>query len=137
MANYGPLMALTRAESSATMSGKSRSYWRTPAIVRNRLKISATVQNARAFLKVQSHFGSFDAFIWQFVGGKPLQHAWRTIQDIPAKTAESDAMSKELKRRGFPFVGSTMCYAFMQAVGMVNDPIVECCRWQEVQSLAG
>src|SRR5437764_30673 len=107
-----------------------------PAIVRNRLKISATIQNARAFLEVQSHFGSFDAFIWQFVDGQPQQHAWRTMQDIPAKTTESDAMSKELKRRGFTFVGSTICYAFMQAVGMVNDHIVECFRWQEVQALA-
>ena len=107
-----------------------------PAIVRNRLKISAAIQNARAFLQVQSHFGSFDAFIWQFVDGHPQQHAWPTMQDIPAKTGESDAMSKELKRRGFTFVGSTICYAFMQAVGMVNDHIVECFRWQEVQALA-
>jgi DNA-3-methyladenine glycosylase I len=107
-----------------------------PEIVRNKLKISAAIQNARAFLQVQSHFGGFDVFIWQFVDGQPIQNAWRTMQDIPAKTRESDAMSKELKRRGFTFVGSTICYAFMQAVGMVNDHIVECFRWQEVKALA-
>jgi DNA-3-methyladenine glycosylase I len=107
-----------------------------PEIVRNKLKISATIQNARAFLQVQSQFGSFDVFIWQFVAGQPMQNAWRTVQEVPAKTRESDAMSKELKRRGFTFVGSTICYAFMQAVGMVNDHIVECFRWQEVQTLA-
>ena len=104
-------------------------------IVRNKLKISAAIQNARAFLEIQSHFGSFDVFIWQFVDGQPMQNAWQTMQDIPAKTRESDAMSKELKRRGFTFVGSTICYAFMQAVGMVNDHIVECFRWQELQAL--
>ena len=104
-------------------------------IVRNRLKIQAAIQNARAFLQVQSDTGSFDVFIWQFVDGQPMQNAWRTMQEIPAKTRESDAMSKELKRCGFTFVGSTICYAFMQAVGMVNDHIVECFRWQEVQAL--
>lgn len=107
-----------------------------PQIVRNRLKIQATIQNARAFLEVQSQAGSFDAFLWQFVGGHQLQNAWRSMQEIPAKTRESDAMSKELKRRGFTFVGSTICYAFMQSVGMVNDHIVECFRWREVQALA-
>jgi DNA-3-methyladenine glycosylase I len=105
-------------------------------IVRNKLKISAAIQNARFFLQVQSHFGSFDVFIWQFVDGHPQQHAWRTMQEVPARTKESDAMSKELKRQGFTFVGSTICYAFMQAVGMVNDHIVECFRWQQVQALA-
>jgi DNA-3-methyladenine glycosylase I len=107
-----------------------------PEIVRNRLKIQATLQNARAFLQVQSEAGSFDVFLWQFVDGQPLQNAWKSLQEIPAKTRESDAMSKELKRRGFTFVGSTICYAFMQAVGMVNDHITECFRWQEVQALA-
>ena len=106
-----------------------------PEIVRNRLKISAAIQNARSFLQVQSDFGSFDTFIWQFVDGHPHQHAWQNMQEIPAKTSESDAMSKDLKRRGFTFVGSTICYAFMQAVGMVNDHITDCFRWQEVQSL--
>jgi len=104
-----------------------------PEIVRNRLKIQATIQNARAFLAVQSHSGSFDAFLWQFVDGQPRQDAWQSLQEVPASTRESDAMSKELKRNGFTFVGTTICYAFMQAVGMVNDHIVECFRWQEVQ----
>ncbi len=104
-----------------------------PEIVRNRLKIQAAIKNARAFLAIQSHYGSFDAFLWQFVDGQPRQNDWQTLQDIPASTGESDAMSKELKRHGFTFVGTTICYAFMQAVGMVNDHIVECFRWQEVQ----
>jgi DNA-3-methyladenine glycosylase I len=104
-----------------------------PEIVRNRLKIQAAIRNARAFLVLQSQYGSFDAFLWQFVDGQPRQNAWQTLQDIPASTRESDAMSKELKRQGFTFVGTTICYAFMQAVGMVNDHIVECFRWQEVQ----
>jgi len=104
-----------------------------PEIVRNRLKIQAAIQNARSLLELQSHHGSFDAFLWRFVGGQPRQNAWQTLQDIPASTRESDAMSKELKRHGFTFVGTTICYAFMQAVGMVNDHIVECFRWQEVQ----
>ena len=107
-----------------------------PEIVRNRLKIQATLQNARAFLQVQSEAGSLDVFLWQFVDGQPMQNAWKSLQEVPAKTRESDAMSKELKRRGFTFVGSTICYAFMQAVGMVNDHITECFRWQEVQALA-
>ncbi len=107
-----------------------------PEIVRNRLKIQAAIQNARAALALQSHSGSLDAFLWQFVDGQPRQNAWQTMQDIPASTRESDAMSKELKRHGFTFVGTTICYAFMQAVGMVNDHIVECFRWQEVQLLA-
>jgi len=104
-----------------------------PEIVRNRLKIQAAIQNARVFLVIQSQYGSFDAFLWQFVDGQPRQNNWQTLQDIPASTRESDAMSKELKRQGFTFVGTTICYAFMQAVGMVNDHIVECFRWQEVQ----
>ena len=106
-----------------------------PGIVRNRLKIQAAIQNARSFLQVQSKFGSFDAFIWQFVAGKPIQNAWKTLQEVPAKTRESDAMSKELKKLGFTFVGSTICYAFMQAVGMVNDHMIDCFRWQEVKEL--
>jgi DNA-3-methyladenine glycosylase I len=104
-------------------------------IVRNRLKIQAAIQNARSFLAVQDQFGSFDTYIWQFVDGKPIQNSWKSLQEIPATTQESDAMSKELKKRGFTFVGSTICYAFMQAVGMVNDHIVDCFRWQEVQAL--
>jgi DNA-3-methyladenine glycosylase I len=106
-----------------------------PGIVRNRLKIQAAIQNARSFLEVQDQFGSFDTYIWQFVDGKPIQNSWKSLQEIPATTQESDAMSKELKKRGFTFVGSTISYAFMQAVGMVNDHIVDCFRWQEVQAL--
>jgi len=104
-----------------------------PEIVRNRLKIQAAIQNARAFLELQSQYGSFDTFLWRFVGGQPMQNAWQTLQEIPASTRESDAVSKELKRHGFTFVGTTICYAFMQAVGMVNDHTVECFRWQELQ----
>jgi DNA-3-methyladenine glycosylase I len=107
-----------------------------PGIVRNRLKIQAAIQNARSFLEIQDQYGSFDTYIWQFVDGKPIQNSWKSLQEIPATTKESDAMSKELKKRGFTFVGSTICYAFMQAVGMVNDHIVDCFRWQEVQALA-
>jgi len=105
-------------------------------IVRNRLKIQAAIQNARSFLVIQDQYGSFDTYIWQFVDGKPVQNSWKSLQEIPATTKESDAMSKELKKRGFTFVGSTICYAFMQAVGMVNDHIVDCFRWREVQVLA-
>jgi len=104
-----------------------------PEIVRNRLKIQAAIQNARAFLTLQSQHGSFDAFLWQFVGGQPMQNARQSLQEVPASTRESDAMSKELKRHGFTFVGTTICYAFMQAVGMVNDHVVDCFRWQELQ----
>lgn len=99
-----------------------------PGIVRNRLKIAATIANARAFLAVQREFGSFDRFIWQFVGGRPLQPKRRTPTDVPARTPESDALSKALLQRGFKFVGSTICYAFMQASGMVNDHLVTCPR---------
>jgi DNA-3-methyladenine glycosylase I len=97
-------------------------------IVRNRLKIESTISNARAFLDVQKEFGSFDSYIWQFTGGKPLQNRWKNMSNVPASSAESDAMSRDLKKRGFRFVGSTICYAFMQAVGMVNDHIVTCWR---------
>ena len=97
-------------------------------IVRNRLKIAATIQNAKAFLAVRKELGSFDVYLWRFVGGKPKQNRWRRMSDVPARTAESDAMSRDLLRRGFKFVGSTICYAFMQAVGMVNDPLISCPR---------
>jgi DNA-3-methyladenine glycosylase I len=99
-----------------------------PGIVRNRLKIAAVIRNARAFLAVQREFGSFDRYIWQFVGGRPIQNAWRTIRQIPARTPESDAMSRDLQQRGFTFVGSTICYAHMQATGMVNDHLITCPR---------
>ncbi|HEU4565805.1 MAG TPA: DNA-3-methyladenine glycosylase I [Gemmatimonadaceae bacterium] len=97
-------------------------------IVRNRLKIESTVGNARAFLRVREEVGSFDAYIWRFVDGRPRINAWRAMREVPARTAESDAMSRDLKRRGFRFVGSTICYAFMQATGMVNDHTVDCFR---------
>jgi len=104
-----------------------------PGIVRNRLKISAALANARAFLQVQEEFGSFDAFIWSFVDGRPKQNTRRSGKPIPAQTRQSEAMSKELVRRGFRFVGPTICYAFMQAVGMVNDHAVECFRYGELK----
>ena len=100
-----------------------------PGIVRNRLKVQSAVTNARAFLKVQEEFDTFDAFLWRFVDGEPRQNHWQTLKEVPAKTAESDAMSKELKRRGFKFVGSTICYAYMQAVGLVDDHVVSCFRY--------
>ncbi len=106
-----------------------------PGIVRNRLKINAAVRNARAFLAIQAEFGSFDAYIWRFIGGRPRQNAWRTLAELPVETGESQAMSKDLQRRGFTFVGPTICYAFMQAVGLVNDHVVECFRYGEVQGL--
>ncbi len=101
-------------------------------IVRNRLKIRASVANARAILKIQKEFGSFDEYIWKFVGGKTIQNRWRTLQDVPSSTKESQLMSKNLKMRGFKFVGPTICYGFMQAVGMVNDHIIDCFRHQEL-----
>ena len=103
-----------------------------PGIVRNRLKIESTVSNARAFLQVQREFGSFDTYVWRFVGGEPKQNGWRVFRQVPASTSESDALSKDLKRRGFRFVGSTICYAFMQAVGMVNDHLTTCFRYREL-----
>ena len=112
---------------------KVRELLRDAGIIRNRLKIAATISNAQAFLKVQQEFGSFDKYIWQFVGGKPKQNARKTHERLPAKTAESDAMSKDLKKRGFRFVGSTICYAFMQASGMVNDHLVECYRYRQLR----
>lgn len=106
---------------------------RDPGIVRNRLKVAASVTNAKAFLKVQQEFGSFDAYLWRFVGGAPKVNRHRIMKDVPALTPESDALSKDLKRRDFTFVGTTIMYAFMQAVGMVNDHLVTCPRWKEVQ----
>ena len=105
-----------------------------PGIIRNRLKIASTISNARAFLKIQEQFGSFDAYLWRFVEGRPIQNAWRSIKEVPASTPVSDALSRDLKKRGFRFVGSTICYAMMQAVGMVNDHTVDCFRWQELQN---
>jgi len=104
-----------------------------PGIVRNRLKIESAIENARRFLEVQAEFGSFDRFIWQFVGGAPRLNRFERAEEIPARTAESDAMSRELRRRGFRFAGSTICYAFMQAAGMVNDHLVACHRWRQLR----
>ncbi|HUX86957.1 MAG TPA: DNA-3-methyladenine glycosylase I [Chloroflexota bacterium] len=103
-----------------------------PGIVRNRAKIAAAIVNARAFLAVRDEFGSFDRYVWRFVDGRPRINRWRSLTDIPASTAESDALSKDLKRRGFKFVGSTICYAFMQATGMVNDHMIDCFRYHEL-----
>ena len=103
-----------------------------PGIVRNRRKVAAAVSNARAFLDVQTEYGSFDAYVWAFVGGEPRQNAWTTLAEIPALTAESETMSKALKKRGFKFVGPTICYAFMQAAGLVNDHIVDCFRYTQL-----
>ncbi len=101
-------------------------------IIRNRLKINAAITNAKEFLKIQKEFGSFDKYIWQFVDNKPRNNSWNSLKEIPAKTVESDIMSKALKKRGFKFVGSTICYAFMQAVGMANDHTTECFRYKEI-----
>jgi DNA-3-methyladenine glycosylase I len=105
-------------------------------IIRNRLKIESTIRNARGVLKIMDEFGSFDAFIWRYVDYQPKQNAWRSLAELPASTEKSDTISKDLKKRGFNFVGSTICYAFMQAVGMVNDHVVECFRFDEVKKAA-
>jgi DNA-3-methyladenine glycosylase I len=112
---------------------KRKSLLSDTGIVRNRLKIEAAIENAKAFLAVQDEIGTFDKYIWGFVGHEPKQNTWKSIKEVPAKTPESDSMSKDLKRRGFKFVGSTICYAFMQAVGMVNDHVVDCFRHGELR----
>jgi DNA-3-methyladenine glycosylase I len=101
-------------------------------IIRNRMKIAATIENAKRFLEVQKEFGSFDAYIWQFTDGKTIHHKWKTLKQLPATSRESDAMSMDMKERGFEFVGSTICYAFMQAAGMVNDHLVNCFRYKQL-----
>ena len=111
---------------------KTAQLLQNPGIVRNRLKVAAAVQNARAFLEVQDEFDGFDPYIWRFVGGEPKVNRWKTHGEVPARTAESDAMSKDLAKRGFKFVGSTICYAFMQATGMVNDHLLSCYRWKQL-----
>jgi DNA-3-methyladenine glycosylase I len=103
-----------------------------PGIIRNRLKVTSTVSNARLFLETQSEFGSFDSYIWQFTGGEVIQNSWQSMSEIPSNSPESDAMCKDLKKRGFRFVGTTICYAFMQATGMVNDHAVDCYRHSEL-----
>ncbi len=111
---------------------KVESLLRDPGIVRNRLKVESAIRNARSFLEVQKEFGAFDAYIWRFVGGETIHNRWRHLADVPARTAQSDAMSKDLKQRGFNFVGTTICYAYMQAAGMVNDHVTSCFRHREL-----
>jgi len=111
---------------------KVREMLRDPGIIRNKLKVSATIGNAHAFLKVQEEFGSFDSYIWRFVDGRPKQNAWKSHKQVPAKTVLSDALSKDLQKREFRFVGSTICYALMQATGLVNDHLVSCFRFKEL-----
>jgi DNA-3-methyladenine glycosylase I len=114
-------------------SRKVRRLLADPGIIRNRLKIQAAITNARAFLAVHKECGSFDAYVWRFVGGRTLQNRWRSLKELPARSPESDALSRDLGRRGFKFVGSTICYAFMQAAGLVNDHTVDCFRHKELQ----
>jgi len=124
-----------RAERIARFSGADvRRLLGNSEIIRNRLKIEATVTNARQYISVQKEFGSFDNYIWKFVGGKPIKHSFRSLSSIPDKSKESDRMSEDLRKRGFKFVGSTICYAFMQATGMVNDHVTSCFRYVEVES---
>lgn len=104
-----------------------------PGIIRNRLKVSSAIKNANAFLEVRKEFETFDKYIWQFVGGSPMHNTWKSLKELPAKTSESDIMSKDMKKRGFNFVGSTICYAYMQAAGMVNDHTIECFRHKELR----
>ena len=111
---------------------KQKQLLNNPGIVRNRLKIAATIQNAKAFLAMQKEFGSFDAYLWRFVGGQPIQNARKSLKEVPARTPESDALSGDLRKRGFKFVGPTICYAFMQAVGMVNDHMVDCFQHRQL-----
>ncbi len=111
---------------------KINSLLQNPGIIRNKLKVAAAKQNAQAYLKIIEEFGTFSDYIWSFVDGKPIKNSWKTLSEVPATTKESDKMSKELKKRGFKFVGSTICYAFMQAVGMVNDHITTCPRHKEI-----
>jgi DNA-3-methyladenine glycosylase I len=120
------------AKIAAYDEGKIETLLADPGIVRNRRKVEAAILNARACLAVQQEFGTFDAYIWQFVGGRPRQNTWRTLSEIPAQTPESEAMSKDLLKRGFKFVGPTICYAFMQATGLVNDHTVDCFRYKEM-----
>ncbi len=128
-ANFDPVKVARFSEE------KIETLIQNPSIIRNRLKISAAVNNARAFLSIQKEFGSFDAYIWAFVGDRPLQNRWKAMADIPATSPESDALSKDLKQRGLKFVGSTIMYAHMQAAGLVNDHLVSCFRYRECAAL--
>jgi len=125
------------AEKVARYSDKKiEKLLKNPGIIRNRLKVNSAVANAKAFLSVQEECGSFDEYIWQFTGHRTIQNKWKSMSGLPAKTPESDAMSKDLKKRGFSFVGSTICYAYMQAAGMVNDHVADCFRYKEVKKLS-
>jgi DNA-3-methyladenine glycosylase I len=118
---------------AAYRAAKIRSLLADPGIVRNRLKVNGAVRNARAYLALRAELGSFDRFLWNFIGGTPRQNAWQSLREVPARTPESDALSRTLQERGFTFVGSTICYAFMQAAGLVNDHVVDCFRHLEVR----
>ena len=134
--NYRRAFARFDPQQVARFGRKERAaLMKNPGVVRNRLKIDAAISNARAFLAVQREFGSFDRYIWRFVGGAPRQNRRRTMKQVPASTPESDSMSKDLKQRGFRFVGSTICYAFMQATGMVNDHLITCFRYRSSKLL--
>jgi DNA-3-methyladenine glycosylase I len=124
--NFDPAIVAARGPE------KIAEWLRDPGLVRNRLKLESAVVNARAFLDVQARFGSFDAYVWRFVDGVPKRNAWRACSEAPTRTPESDALSQDLKRRGFKFVGTVICYAFMQAAGLVNDHAADCFRWQEL-----
>ncbi|MBR9689356.1 MAG: DNA-3-methyladenine glycosylase I [Candidatus Altiarchaeota archaeon] len=113
---------------------KIKELLKNPEIIRNRLKIESAVKNAQAFLKVQEEFGSFDKYIWSFVGGAPIQNSWKNLEELPAKTRKSEEMSRDLKKRGFNFVGPTICYAFMQAAGIVNDHVTTCFRYEIIRA---
>ncbi len=128
-ANFDPVKVARFSEK------KIETLIQNPGIIRNRLKITAAVNNARAFLNIQKEFGSFDAYIWSFVGSKPLQNRWKAMADIPATSPESDALSKDLKQRGLKFVGSTIMYAHLQAAGLVNDHLISCFRYRECAAL--
>ncbi|HEX9963295.1 MAG TPA: DNA-3-methyladenine glycosylase I [Pyrinomonadaceae bacterium] len=131
--NYRAAFDLFQAEKIALYDEKKvAELLQNEGIVRNRLKIASTIQNAQSYLKIKDEFGSFDSYIWQFVGGKPIVNGWKTMSEVPAKTPISDALSKDLKKRGFNFVGSTIMYAFMQACGLVNDHLVSCFRYEEI-----
>jgi DNA-3-methyladenine glycosylase I len=125
------------AEKVARYSDKKiEKLLKNPGIIRNRLKVNSAVANAKAFLSVQEECGSFDEYIWQFTDHRTIQNTWKSLSELPAKTSESDAMGNDLKKRGFSFVGSTICYAYMQAAGMVNDHVADCFRYKEVKKLS-
>jgi DNA-3-methyladenine glycosylase I len=131
--NYRAAFDLFQTEKIARYdAAKIESLLQNEGIIRNRLKIASTIQNANSYLKITNEFGSFDSYVWSFVDGKPVKNAWKELREVPAKTEISDALSRDLKKRGFNFVGSTIMYAFMQACGLVNDHLVSCFRYEEV-----